>query len=271
MTLSQRLSPTLRALPTLARVSLAEHLASPFEIAIWILTSILPLFMLALWDAVVADGAIAGFGPAEMSRYFVATLIVRQLTGAWVVWELAFSIRTGTLSGQLLRPVHPLVTWAVWMVTALPFRAIVLAPLVVALGLWRPEAVTPPSLLAFALFAVSTTIAFWSNYLVQCWFGTLAFWFDKADGIFGVWFSVWMIASGYLVPTALLPPWAQTLCDWLPFRGMLAVPVELLAGFLSPERAALEIGRQLVWLAIFYAAVVVTWKRGLVRYGAFGA
>lgn len=265
------MSATLRAIPTLARIALAEHLASPFEIAIWILTSSLPLFMLALWDTVVQDGAIEGFGPTEMARYFVATLIVRQLTGAWVVWELAFSIRTGRLSGQLLRPIHPLTVWAVWMVTALPFRALVLMPLVGALALWRPEAVTLPALPIFGLALISITLAFCTNYLVQCWFGTLAFWMDKSDGAFGLWFALWILLSGYVAPTALFPDAVQPLIHWLPFRGLLAVPVELLGGFMTPEQAASELALQVGWMLVWAWLVAVTWRRGLVRYGAFGA
>lgn len=261
----------LRALPTLARVSTSDHIAYRAEMTIWILTSTLPLFMLALWNAVVQDGQIAGFGQPEMARYFTATLVVRQLTGVWVMWELSYNIRTGRLSSQLLRPLHPLFMHGVWMVTALPFRVLILSPIVLALVAWRPDLLAWPGWDGLALFVLSTSLAFCMSFLIQCWFGTLSFWLDKSDGLFGVWFSTWMVASGYIAPLALFPPWARHLLDLLPFRGMLSVPVEILGGFIRPADAWPYIAVQAGWTLVMIALVHVTWQRGVRRYGAYGA
>ena len=261
----------LRATPDLFRVSVARHVAYRAEMTIWILTSILPLIMLALWNAVAQDATIAGYGQDEMARYFVAALVCRQLTGAWVVWELNFQIRTGRLSTQLLRPLHPLWVYAVWMLAALPFRVIVLSPLVAAVTLWRPDLFVLPSLAAWPVFAVSIALAWAMSFLIQCVFGLLAFWLDKSDGLFGVWFSAYALLSGYVAPLAFFPDGWQTVLRYLPFRGMLAVPVELLGGFMSPAEALPDLGIQVVWTLIFAGLTRWLWSRGLVRYGAFGA
>jgi ABC-2 type transport system permease protein len=58
---------------------------------------------------------------------------------------------------------------------------------------------------------------------------------------------------------------------WLPFRGMFGVPVELLGGFLTPADALPEVAIQLGWTLILLALVAWTWKRGVRRYGAYGA
>ncbi|HMV66119.1 MAG TPA: ABC-2 family transporter protein [Myxococcota bacterium] len=261
----------LRALPTLVRVSTSDHVAYRAEMTIWILTATLPLFMLALWNAVVRDGPLAGFGQAEMARYFTATLIVRQLTSAWVVWELSFNIRTGRLSGQLLRPLHPLFMHAVWMTTAMPFRVLILSPIVIGLVLWRPDLLAWPGWDGLAAFVLSTALALSMSFFVQCWFGALAFWIDKSDGLFGVWFSTWMIASGYVAPLEVFPAWARPILHALPFRGMLAVPVEILGGFTKPRDALPDLALQVAWTLTFAALVRFTWARGVRRYGAYGA
>jgi ABC-2 type transport system permease protein len=265
------MSRLTRALPTLLRVSAADHFAYRAEMTIWILTATLPLVMLALWNAVVGEGAIAGFGQPEMARYFAATLVCRQLTGAWVFWELAFQIRTGRLSGALLRPIHPLVMHAVWMLTALPYRILILSPILVALAWWRPDVFRWPGAAGFAMFVVSISLAWTLAFLIQCLFGILAFWLDKADGLFNAWFALWMVGSGYLAPLAVFPAPLRTVLELLPFRATLAVPVELLGGFLAPADAWRAIGLQAAWAVALWGLVVITWRRGLVRYGAFGA
>lgn len=265
------MSHLLRATPILARVSVARHVAYRAELTIWVLTSILPLIMLAMWNAVVQDRTVAGYGSAEMATYFVATLVCRQLTGAWLIWELTHEIRTGRLSAQLLRPLHPLFLHAVWMTVAMPFRMVALSPVLVLLALWRPEVFSLPDPLTAAVFLVSISLAWALNFLIQASFGLLSFWVDKSEGLFGVWLSVYTVLSGYIAPLAFFPDSLQPVLRWLPFRSMLAVPVELIGGFLDPAEALDDLAIQLGWVLVFAALTSVLWRRGLVRYGAFGA
>jgi ABC-2 type transport system permease protein len=262
---------TPTALRLLVRVSVAAHVAYRAEMVIWIFTALLPVIMLALWSAVAAGGPLAGYDEPALARYFVAALVCRQLTGAWLVWELNHDIRTGRLSPQLLRPMSPLVFHAVQMVTAMPFRIVVLTPLVLAITVWRPDLFVLPSAAGFALFCVSISMAWLLNFFVQWLFGAIAFWLDKSDGLFNVWFTLWALLSGYIAPLDLFPEWAQPVLAWLPFRSMLAVPIELLGGFLTPEDALLDLSRQVGWTVVFGLAAWGLWRRGLKRYGAFGA
>jgi len=167
--------------------------------------------------------------------------------------------------------VHPLFHHMVTMASALPFRAVVLLPLVAGTVLWRPELVLVPELGPVALGLVAVAVAFVMNFCVQALFGMLGFWIDKTEAVHGVWFSVWLVLSGYIAPLAVYPEWARPLIRYSPFRGMLGLPVELLAGEVGAAEGAFELGLQLVWLAILLLAVRIMWKIGVRRYGAFGA
>jgi ABC-2 type transport system permease protein len=261
----------VRATPDLFRVGFAQMVAYRAEMTIWILSATLPLVMLALWNAVVEGGDIAGFGQADIARYFAATLIVRQLTGAWLVWELNWEIRSGTLSSKLLRPMNPLWPAAIGMLTAMPFRLVILAPILGGLIFWKPELLVLPSAPALLLFFVSVLLAWTLAFLVQAVFGILSFWLDQSLGLFGVWFGIWTLLSGYVAPLAFFPEGWARIARLLPFAGMLATPVEILAGVLPVEAAWGPVGAQLVWCALFGALTAWMWKRGVRRYGAFGA
>ena len=95
-----------RALPAMFRIGFAELVAYRAEMVIWILSATTPLIMLALWNRVVSEAPLAGFGPTEITRYFAATLVVRQLTSAWLVWQLNWMIRTGSLSNARTPNTH---------------------------------------------------------------------------------------------------------------------------------------------------------------------
>ena len=261
----------LRAFPSLLRVGFAEMVAYRAEVVIWILTATLPLVMLAVWDRVAESGPVGPFDQGGFARYFVAALVVRQLTSSWIVWELNSAIRTGTLSIGLLRPVHPLVFPAAESLATVPIRVLVLLPIVGLLWLWRPQMGLGLDLLHAPLFALSVLLAWVMSFLVQTAFGCLAFWLDQSLGLFNVWFGLWALFSGYLVPVQLFPAGFAEVAHWLPFRALLGIPVEIGAGLLR-GRAALEaVGLQGAWLLVAAAVATVAWRRGIVRYGAYGA
>ena len=51
-----------------------------------------------------------------------------------------------------------------------------------------------------------------------------------------------LLLSGRLVPLSLMPDWAQTLADLMPFKWTFGFPIEALIGQLSDLRAARRAG-----------------------------
>ena len=92
----------IRAYPTLLRVGLSEAVAYRAELVVWVLTTTMPLVSLALWSAVAEEAPVGRVGARDFVAYFLATLVVRQLTGTWLIWEMNGDIRSGALSQRLL-------------------------------------------------------------------------------------------------------------------------------------------------------------------------
>jgi len=268
--LAARVSRTLRALPTLLKVGFAEAVAYRAEFLVWLLSTNMPLVMLALWSAVAADGPVGRFRQADFVAYYLAALVVRLLTGAWVIWELNFEIKQGTLVYRLLRPVHPLVHYAAENVAAMPLRVIISLPialvLLVALG---GERVTHDPVL-LAAFPLALLGAWLITFLAMAIIGALAFWVDSAGSLFQVWLGLFGVFSGYLVPLELFPPGLAAAARFLPFRYMLAFPVELVIGLMARPRALLDLAVQWLFVAVLALGAREAWRLGLRRYAAFG-
>jgi len=261
---------TLRAVPTLLRVGLADAVAYRAEFLVWLLSTNMPLVMLALWSAVARDGPVGRFGQEEFVAYYLAALVVRLLTGAWVIWELNFEIRQGTLSFRLLRPVHPLVAYAAENVAAVPLRLVLSLPVTLLL-LWLVGGtrITHDPLL-LALFPVAVAGAWLITFLAMSIVGALAFWIESATSLFEIWMGLFGVFSGYLVPLSLFPEWVATLARFLPFRYMLAFPVEMLIGMESRSQALFELGVQWLFAALLLAGASATWRLGMRRFAAYG-
>jgi ABC-2 type transport system permease protein len=261
---------SIRAIPTLLRVGLAEAVAYRAEFLVWLLSTNMPLVMLALWSAVARDAPVGRFGQRDFVAYFLAALVVRLMTGAWVIWELTFEIRQGTLAFRLLRPVHPLVAYACENVAAMPLRFVLSLPiaLVMLFTVGATHLTRDPLLLA--LFPVAVMGGWLITFLAMSIVGALSFYLESATSIFEIWLGLFGIFSGYLVPLELFPPWVTALARALPFRYMLAFPVEMVIGLQGRTRALTELGIQWAFVVGLALAAAGVWRLGLRRFAAFG-
>lgn len=259
-----------RAYPVLLRIGLSVAVAYRAEMVVWMLTTTMPLVSLALWSAVAAEGPVGRFDQAGFSAYFLATMVVRQVTGSWLVWALNQEIRSGELSQRLLRPLHPLIGFSAENLSAVPLRAAISAPFaLVGLYLVGPTNVSPTP--GHVLIVILSLVGAWAvNFFTMALMGSLAFWLESATAVFEVWLVAFGVLGGYLVPLELLPGWAQRISGVLPFRYTLAFPVEAMLGLLPTAEAFRQLVIQWVYVIASAAGALVVWRAGLKRYAAFG-
>jgi ABC-2 type transport system permease protein len=262
---------TLRAIPTLLRVGIAETVAYRAEFVIWMLTTTMPLVMMGLWTSVAAEAPFRGFAVDDFVAYYLGTLIVRNLTSSWVVWQINDEIRQGTLSMRLLRPIHPFVHYATTHLSAVPLRGLIAVPMALILLATSGRGALTSDPIDLGLFVVSVAAAWVLTFGILITIGTAAFYVQRSMGIFDVYLGVFAVLSGYLVPLAILPPWVRAIAEHAPFRFMLSVPVEILIGRARHGEAARLVAEQCAWAAAFAVIAVLAWRRGVRRYEAFGA
>ncbi|MFN2225914.1 MAG: ABC-2 family transporter protein, partial [Anaerolineae bacterium] len=82
--------------------------------------------------------------------------------------------------------------------------------------------------------------------------------------------SLIFLIGGQVAPTLLLPDLLQGAARLLPFRYMVAFPVEILAGQLTPAEIGTGFALQVAWLGVALLLFVALWRAGLRRYSAVG-
>ena len=259
-----------RAYPTLLRVGLAEAVAYRAEMLIWMLTTTMPLVSLALWSSVAETAPVGRFTQQGFAVYFLATLLIRQLTGSWLVWELNQEIRSGTLSRRLLRPIHPLISYSAENLAAIPIRATMMLPAaIVWLVVLEPGALPRTPVTVFA--AIFSVFGAWLiNFFTMALIGSLAFYLESSTAIFDLWMVAFMLLSGYLVPLELFPPTLRAVAHALPFRYTIAFPVEIATGLLRGDAMLRELGFQWAYVLGVGAAALLAFRSGVRRFSAFG-
>ena len=264
----------IRAMPTLLKVGFSEAVAYRAEMLIWVFATTMPLIMMMLWTTVAAVNPVVGQGGQEWNSgtfvaYFLAVFMVRQLISAWAAWEINFEIRGGTLSMRLLRPIHPVLTFAMSNIAYMPMRALVTAPVLVILLVTQLEHLSHDWRI-WLLWVVSLFFAWFITFFVNVLVGALAFFLDSSLRVMDVWLALFFVFSGYMFPLDLFPPWLRSITECLPFRYTLGLPVELMTGKLEFAEAPALIGRQAGWAVIVTTLALVLWNRGVQRFQAFG-
>jgi ABC-2 type transport system permease protein len=264
------LGGTLRAFPTLLRIGFMDAVAYRAELLVWTLATTMPLVMLALFTSVAATGPIGRYGQPEFIAYFLATFIVRQLTGSWAFYEMSFDVRNGTLAMRLLRPVHPLWAYAAENLAALPMRFLVSLPVAVIAFAWVGARQANHDPVLWALFPVSLLGSWLITLFVNFAVGCLAFFVESSMKLMDTWLVFFFVLSGYLIPVELFPHGVRVVVDWLPFRYQIGLPVELMTGAHGAAHALSLLARQWMWVAIGLGTTSLLWRSGLRRFAAYG-
>ena len=264
------LRASVRAIPTMLRVGFSEALAYRAETLVWIAATTMPLVMLALWHTVAREAPIAGFGASQMVGYFLSMFIVRQLTGSWAVWLINMEVRDGTLAQRMLRPVHPLLAYALSAFAELPVRSFLAVPLAtVALVVFAGSQLVRDARL-WALWILSILGAWLITLLANLAIGCLALFVESSTKMMDVWLALYFVFSGYLFPVALFPPAVRRAIDWLPFRYQLGLPVEIMTGRHDFATALAMLGHQWLMVLVMLAIVALVWRGGVKRFAAYG-
>jgi ABC-2 type transport system permease protein len=261
---------TLRALPTLLRIGVAETVAYRAEFLVWVLTTTQPLIMLGLWTRVAREAPFARYTSADFVAYFLACLIVRQLTGNWVAWQMSEEVRSGAMAMRLLRPLHPFFAYAASHAAAIPFRSFIALPVAFVLLASSGATTLSSDPVQLALLVPSVMLAWLITFAFMFAIGALAFFLTQTMAIANLYFGLFSLFSGYLMPLDLLPGPVRVLAAWLPFRFMLSAPVELMTRPLGGEDLARLLGGQAAWAAITLAAALTLWRAGVRRFEAVG-
>jgi ABC-2 type transport system permease protein len=178
-------------------------------------------------------------------------------------------IRTGELSGELLRPLHPIHYdigyFAGWKVVVI----ILWLPIALVLSLvFRPE--LDPRPIDIAVFA----FAIWGAYLVRtvtyAVLGMVTFWTTRVGPIVQLVMTLELLLSGRLVPLSLMPEWAQTLASVLPFKWTFGFPIEALVGGLPEFELLAGLATQVLWVAVGAVSFRIAWRFAVRRYAAVG-
>jgi ABC-2 type transport system permease protein len=255
------------------KVTLASFIQYRAALVIWLIGHVLePLIYLIVWTTVArsTDGSVGGFTGADFAAYFIVLMVVNHMTYTWIMYEYEYRVRQGTLSPDLLRPVHPIHSDIADNVTSkLITLPGMLAIAVILSFVFHPALHLIPW--AAAAFVPVVLLALLVRFVVEWTLALAAFWTTRVSALNQMYFMAMLFFSGQIAPLELLPHPVRVVAFVLPFRWTVGFPTELLLGRMSPAQTLTGVGMQAAWLAAGLVLMRIVWRAGLKVYSAVGA
>jgi len=232
-----------------------------------------PIIYLAVWTSIAnSKGDVNGYTANDFITYYMTLLIVDQITSNIIIHSFGYKIQDGSLSGELIRPIHPMLTNA--LVNNVAFKALSISGLIPIWGIlflmFKPDfsAVTLNGVL---LAIPAAVMGFFIGYLLSATITALAFWTTRIYSIYEFYYAMILLFSGQFVPLTLMPNVVQNIAQYLPFQLLIYYPIQLVLGKLSTEQIIQGYVMGLIWLVVTSVLFNWVWRNGVKRYSAVGA
>jgi ABC-2 type transport system permease protein len=232
-----------------------------------------PIIYLAVWTSIAnSKGNVNGLTANDFVTYYMTLLIVDQITSNIVIHTFAYKVQDGTLSGELIRPIHPMLTNA--LVNNIAFKALTIMGFIpiwiILFFLYRPD-YSSVTLTGILLSIPAMIMGFFIDYLLSASITALAFWTTRVYSIHEFYYALLLLFSGQFVPLILMPKLIQVVAQYLPFQMRIYYPIQLILGKLSSAQIIQGYVVGGIWLIASLIIFNTVWRNGVKRFSAVGA
>jgi len=205
---------------------------------------------------------VAGYDAAQLVGYVWAGQGLLGVVMLWGWTDLSDRIRSGDVVTDLLRPIHPVVSYLAADMGRAGHAMIFRFFPAMAVGAMFFDIYLPHEAISYPLFLVSTVLAvmicFFCRYLVNA----TAFWLLDIRGVNLAWLIMSGLMGGLYFPIRFLPDWIAALL-WFctPGPSLFQAPMDILV-----ERDAVPIrfgivGVQIIWALLLWWACHAVQRR----------
>ena len=232
-----------------------------------------PIIYLAVWSSIAqSKGSVNGFTVNDFVTYYLTLLVVDQITSNIVIHTFAYKVQDGSLSGELVRPIHPMLTNA--LVNNIAFKVLTILGFIpvwiILFFLYKPD-YSHLTLTGILVALPAMVMGFLVGFLLSAAITSLAFWTTRVYSIHEFYYALILLFSGQFVPLPLMPRLIQDIAQYLPFQLLIYFPIQVILGKLSSAQIIQGYVTGIIWLVVTISIFMWVWRNGVKRYSAVGA
>jgi ABC-2 type transport system permease protein len=177
----------------------------------------------------------------------VQALIMVVMTFGW--YDLMETIRTGEVVGDLARPLDLCWYWYSRELGRATYYFVYRCIPIYLGGMILFGLGVPGTWVSWVAFFVALAFGMTVGVAYRVFYNLLAFWLIDARAVAVLATVVALFFAGSYVPLPFLPDKLRAIVAWLPFNGLMNVPVAILLGKIDGMNILLELARQVGWVA----------------------
>ncbi len=219
-----------------------------------------------LWQFVFRkQETLAGYTMAQMTTYVILSRMLASQFSGGINRELSEWIKKGTIGVELLRPISLLQNLFakrtgefLYFILFKGLPVSIIAFLILGGSL-------PAGRIEFLLFMCSICLGMVIMFFFEFMVGICAFYTYASYGLAFTKTALLSILSGGIVPLFLFPEGVAKILNYLPFAGMVSVPVNIYLGKYPLQQAIQYMGLQVIWIVLLGILAQVLYSRVVCR------
>ncbi|AXG81947.1 ABC transporter permease [Streptomyces paludis] len=223
-----------------------------------------------IWRAVMSGGQHqAGYDWPQMQTYLLLSFLLTLMLSYATEYRVSASIRDGSISMELLKPVHYMTLRAAELTAALLVELLSVG-LCLAVAVLTLLPAVPPEAGSRVLLALSFLLAVALKAVIAITTGILGLWTTNMLGLISCRQALALLLSGAMFPLQMLPDWLRTVAYALPFQSSFHTPMMIYFGRVDGEGAAGLVAVQTGWLVLLAGTAGLLLTLGFRRLDSYG-
>jgi len=198
----------------------------------------------------VAEGYDLG---AALTYVWVTQALIMPVY-LWGWQEIALTIRSGGVATDLARPISYFGYWLSQDLGRALYHILFRLLPTIAIGLLLFRVRLPDDPLTWLIFPLTLLLAIVISFSFRFMINVGAFWLTDLRGLYAFALVFVNLLSGFLVPLAFFPGDLRTLVGYLPFAGMVSIPLDIFLERLSIGELLGSLALQVAWAVVFVVA-----------------
>lgn len=198
----------------------------------------------------------------EVLTYIALSTLLGALINNNVISMLDEKIKTGLIAMDLIKPFN---LWTIFLSTVIGENLFKLlfqcVPVIIVVGL-AVDISYPPPLYAL-VFIIALINAFLIYFLLCFLLGLTGFWYFTIWHLEQLLTDLVKLFAGAWIPLWFFPDYLNSLSNFLPFKYIYYVPINIYLQKLSLGNALGALLLQCLWLIILMAGSYIIWKKGI--------
>lgn len=243
-----------------------------FSMLMQIFTGILMVLLLKiLWTAIYAGRAdINGYTISSILTYFVMSRSIMAFTENRIDREVGRSILSGVFLNELISPMDLQLYFGFKSFGECTRKFIFDGVPLFIISCFFINIIIPRDIYTYLYFFISLIFAFFINVNINFIVGIVACWVKGVEGLMHIKDFIIMLFSGLLIPINFYPQVVLNILDYLPFKFITYIPIQIYLQAYKPSEIMLFFVQQIFWIVVFYCIGFIVMKTGLKKLVIYG-